>query len=271
MSDLFKHINYRAPIDYIISGIIREYDLKSANINVLRKAGAISEQDYTRYASMDKFSRERAIGILQLKRPEIKDILKEGITEARRLFFLHNNIEDYEVLSIKNDAIFVINKIAHTTDIGNGLIFVCKNEYTSFYYLRNKEFYYYFNPVDNREIIDIKGMSDENMMKHQDFFLDFITDIFYGAQMFNIEDVILILQEYHRKYINLELPIECYRRFDNMSRFEFTKISKYADFQADFISEDYKPYIDISYNLKIIMDLQRIIAGVYFQRKPFYK
>lgn len=271
MSELYKHTNYRAPIDYIISGIIREYDLKSANINVLRRAGAISEEEYSKYSSMDKFSRERSIGILQLKRPGIKDILKEGITEARRLFFLYNNIEDYDVLAIKNDAIFIINKAVQTTNIDNALNFICKNEYTSFYYLRNKEFYYYFNPVDNKEVIDIKGISDENMMKHQGFFLDFITDIFYGAQMYNIEDVLLLLQDYHKKYIGLELPVYCYRRFDNMSRFEFTKLSKYADFQADFISEDYKPYIDISYNLKIIMELQRIIAGVYFQRKSFYK
>ena len=54
----------------------------------------------TRQVYVGKLQRDKAI----------VDILKAGIIEAKKILFEANDIKDYEVLSIKNDAVFIINR-----------------------------------------------------------------------------------------------------------------------------------------------------------------
>ena len=61
--------------------------------------------------------RQVYVGKLQ-KDKAVSDALKEGIREARKNLFEANNIQDYEVLSIKNDAIFLIDRIPEVRDFG---------------------------------------------------------------------------------------------------------------------------------------------------------
>ena len=62
------------------------------------------------------------------------------------------------ILSIKNDAVFIINK--KLINIEFGLIkFVEKNIYTSFYKINGIEYYYYYSNFTKEEYLDIKGIS----------------------------------------------------------------------------------------------------------------
>lgn len=255
---------YTAPVDSLISSFIREYDISKANINVLLRSGVISKSQYDYYYNLDRMSRQIQIGLLQ-KDSKIAAALKEGITRAKKEFFMANDIQTYEVLSIKNDAIFLINKIPTITKFDN-IEFVCKNLYTSFYKLQNKEYYYLFDRVNGIENIDIKGMNKDLLELHKDHFLEFLLTVFNSAQTESIEDTLLLLKTFYTNYVNKKLDIGYYRRFDGESRFVFSPISKYSTFEASYLPESAINDIDISYNLKILNQLTKIYSGIYFQQ-----
>ena len=117
-STLWGRRYYSAPIDYLNSIYIREYDIRKADISIFLSKGVISQQDYDFYARIPNTARNINMGLLQQSNPTLKDILAKGIEEARHNFFEYNNIQDHEVLSIQNDAIWLINKIPTTTSFG---------------------------------------------------------------------------------------------------------------------------------------------------------
>ena len=266
MNDLFKHINYLAPIDSLISSYIREYDISKANINILLKYGAITDDQYRYYFNLDRLDRQIQVGLLLKNNPRFVPILKDGIIEAKRNLFEANDIQEYEVLSIKNDAVFLINKIPAITKFDN-IEFSCKNVYTSFYKLLNKEYYYLFDMPNQIEKIDIKGINEQKLILHQEYFLEFLLTLFSSAQTEPIEDTIGLLKTFYNNYINRRLDIGYYRRFDGESCFDFNEISKYCTFKAKYIPQQYIDQIDISYNLDILTQLIKIYSGIYFQKK----
>lgn len=266
MSNLYKNINYNAPIDYLISSYVREYDISKANINILYSAGAITENEYNRYYTMDSSDRYIHIGLLQKGDPRITKLLQEGILEAKRKIFEANDIQNHEVLSIKNDAIFIINKELPYIKFDN-IEFKYKNLYTSFYRLNRIEFYYYYDMVYKKEQMDVKGISDMNITLHENYFIDFLLSLFESAQMDSIENTISLLKNFYLDYINLRLDINYYRRLDSSSIYDIRAISRYADFNADFLPQSAINQIDISYNLNILIQLEKIYSNVYFNKR----
>ena len=118
ISQLYKRINYSSEFSYIISRYIREYDISKANINILYSLNLITKSQYEYLDKADRMERQVIIGLMQQKDNNISIALKKGIIEAKEQFFVSNNIQDNEVLCIKNDAIFLIDKIAVNTKFG---------------------------------------------------------------------------------------------------------------------------------------------------------
>ena len=123
-----------------------------------------------------------------------------------------------------------------------------------------------FNRVNGDEVLDIKGMSDAKVGIHDDYFVDFLKEIFFSAQCDDIRDTLALLNDFYITYINLEFPIEYYRRFDGDSRYDIKQLSSYSQYKADYLPECQKAYVDISYNLEILIELQKIYSSIYFQR-----
>lgn len=264
-SELFQKINYTANIDYLVSNYIREYDMSKANINILLRSGVIDKPEYDYYYSLDRDSRQRIIGIMIRDVKGVGEILKQGIIEAKKEFFEANDIQDYEVLSIKNDAVYLINKIAKYTKFDN-IEFKEKNLYTSYFKILKKEYYYYFNSVTGEEKLDIKGITDDRLVLHKDHFMEFLLVVFNTLQTGTIEETLEIIQTFYNKYINLELDIGYYREFNSESAFVINTISHYSTFKALHIPENRKNEIDISYNRGLIMELYKIVSNIYFQK-----
>ena len=61
LENIVGRINYYAPSNYI-SGSIIEYDMKSANISILRELGKIDDEKYRHLSSIPKIYREMYIG-----------------------------------------------------------------------------------------------------------------------------------------------------------------------------------------------------------------
>ena len=141
--------------------------------------------------------------------------------------------------------------------------------YTSFYHVGHKDFYYYCNRVDNTEVLDIKGLSDESIELHKFYMLEFLCTLFYCAQIEFLQDAITLLSYFHDNYINRRLSIEYYRELTSESKYKLTQdMSMRWTYYLDQATEYDKFHtLDISYNEGILRKLNSMLASVYFSTK----
>lgn len=263
--ELYKNINYTSEIKYLTNTFIYEVDIQKANINVLYSKGIINKDTYDFLYNTERMRRQIYVGKLQ-KDPKVSKILKQGILEAKQLLFQANNIQDYEVLSIKNDAVFLIGRLPSIRQF-DLINFVHKNTYTGFYKVLNYEFYYYYNSINSNEYLHVKGLGDESLNKHIDYFYSFLKDLFYTIQCNGVEIALRLLKDYYNQYILLQLPIGHYRRFSPISDYHFNIITDIGDgFSIENAQDDQKSSLDISNNLKIIIELNKILNNMYFNK-----
>lgn len=233
-------------ISFIISNMIREYDIRSAGLNILFWKNAVTEKDYKYLSSLDKSSRNIQIGLMIRDNPKLSDILKKGFSEIRHRFMESNNLSNDDILSIKKDAIFVINKRPINTTIGN-IEFVNKNTYTSYYYFNKIEFYYYIR----EDKLDIKGISDMTLEKHQDYFIDFLKMIFKLSERSDSKIIRKKIREFSNDYKKLKLNVGYYRELNYDSLFKIYNFKVKGKLLAtDNIDRDMlnNKFVDISYN-----------------------
>lgn len=265
MEELYNRVNYLAPIDFLINSYIREYDLSKANITALFTQGIINRSQYDYFYSLPKKDREYKIGWMQIDNLKIANAIKEGILLFRKQFFEANNIKDSDVLSIKNDAIFLIDKKAEYTTFGVGE-FKIKNEYTSFYRINKLELYYYYDYITQKESLDIKGIDDEKIAEYHDkYFADFLKCVFNSAQLDPIVETIDLLNDFHDSYVSEKLEIGYYREFNANSNFLITAFPfRNTIFYANTLDERHKHYLDKSFNENILRILRKIYLSLYF-------
>ena len=263
---LYNEINYTSDISYLNNLFIYEYDISKANINVLYSKGAIDKKTYDYLYTAHRDIRQVYIGKLQKENKEIVDVLKAGIIEAKKCLFEANNIQDYEVLSIKNDAVFIINRQLMNTKFGL-IDFKCKNKYTSFYKLNNLEAYYFYDSFSKNEELEIKGISDDKLKLHEGYMLQLLKDIFYTVQTVNVEIAMRMLRDFYLQYITYQLPIEYYRKFSSDSTYHYKlKTISGAGYDRAIAPVDNIQAIVIRYNISILMELQKILASMYFTK-----
>lgn len=265
MENLLKSSNYSPVVDYVFSNFIREYDIRKANISVLYSLGIISKDEYNFLFEADRMERQRTIGIMQLKDNTLAIKLADGIMDYKRKFFGTNGIKQKDVLSIKNDAVFLLNRVPSVTKFGEVVEFVCKNTYSSYIRLgqRNKvEIYYGFNKINGDEVIDTKGLGLSKAF-HKDYMLDFIGYILNTVESESIESAISILLNFYRDYVDLKLDIGYYREFNSYSKFLFK--NGYGVMALKNTPQN-KQGLDIRYNIGILKDLYKHLSSEYFIR-----
>lgn len=257
--------NYLIDRPFIISSYIREYDISKANINILYKYKVLSEEKYQYYLTADRMTRQVDIGLLQ-RDPEVDRILKQGIAKAKQDLFDTNGIDESDILAIKNDAVFIMNKIPNITKFDN-IEFMLKNVYTSFYRIGKLEFYYFYDPINNTEKLDIKGIDDSKLHLHEQYFLEFLKVVFSSAQTENPKDTLDIIITFYNQYINFELEAGYYRSFDSESVYHIkSDLSNYHVYRAYFIDESNKKELNINPNLYLIKELYKYYSTIFLYR-----
>ena len=111
------------------------------------KSNIINDEDYNILLSMPKKVRELNIGMMIKKDISIFKHIKNGIIKAKELFFNINNIEDREVLSIKNDAIFLMGTRNIQCNVNELFTFVPKNTYTFYMKSMHLQIFYGYNQI----------------------------------------------------------------------------------------------------------------------------
>ncbi|MGL5764354.1 MAG: hypothetical protein ACRCX8_01810 [Sarcina sp.] len=126
-------------------GNIREYDLSSANASILVSNDYISEDMYYDLIEGDKKHRNKIIGLLIKKHPEVyEDILKVGVKDCVDKFVKFNGLKESNILEISQDAIFTIDvKGTKETKLklsfGDYINFVPKHDYLSMFEFSPKD------------------------------------------------------------------------------------------------------------------------------------
>lgn len=266
-TSLWKSVNYKTPIRYLANTYIREYDLSKANINALLYMGRITQEEHAQYLAMDKREREKNIGLWIKRDKTVYKDIQSGIIEAKRRLVRANGIEDFDVVSVKNDAMFIVGKDLQYTEFPP-FHFAMKNIYTMYIQLVDLEIYYgdTVDPISNmvNTNIDVKGISDECLLLHQGGMLDLICDACYRLQREDIRDTMKWISEIYQAYTERRLPKEYYRSFDSFSGYvikTFVQTVALGEIDASMIQ-----YIDINRNLLILRDLMSIVSDIYHRR-----
>lgn len=264
---LWQKSHYAARIEYIVDSTIREFDISKANISVLRDANVLSEEQYQYYMNCPRMERQIAIGKLQGSNPKISEILKSGVLNAKKIFMESNSIDDSDILYIRNDAIAIIGqKLIRNFIISEHVTFRQSAIYTSFYRFNSIDFLYFYDPVTNTEVLDVKGLGEGGVQLHKEFMLEFLSELFYCAQMEGIQKAIQLLQNVHQNYLKGQLSIGYYREMNPGSRFKFNaSMSMYSTVYMDYAPECYKRYLDISCNDSLLRYLMRVYASIYLK------
>lgn len=244
--------NYITPLNYV-SGRIVEYDIASANISMLKQYNAIDDNYYNYLSNLPKYDREVEIGLLIRSDKKYYDIISIGIQKAKEMLFEMNNIKNYMVVRIANDAVY----INHSINLYNtqfGLIhFKQKSIWNSMIKLGN--IIIFFNFIGDNIEIDVKGLG-VNKELHSNFMLSAIANVVYMMERVSTQDALKFIIDLYQNYLNKKLPIEFYREFNPDSLYHLSN----SDF---YITDPSKSEIDIGYNLYILRELWSIVLDKY--------
>ena len=209
-SKLHKKINYLAPQEMVMNKIY-EYDIRSANTSCLRRAKKLMPETLDMIEELPKHDREVYIGKMIAEDKTIRETIADGITWAKQMLFMQNHIQDDEVLSIKNDAVYIIGRKLTHTKFGP-IEFVEKGCYAMYMRLDKLEFYY-----DRKgKTVSIKGIKDEVVEDpdHQKGMIQFFTTVMEHLLMDRRSQLRRYLIDFSTDYKKKRLPIEYYKEFN---------------------------------------------------------
>lgn len=236
-----RKTNWKNPYyKYIKNRRIVEWDIASAGLSVIKFNKLLPSDEISKLESMDKHSRTVREGLYQRENPLFAEKIVSTLEDVREKFVSINNIPEENVLSIKKDALFIIDKNPPISLIDNYFNFRKKNEYSSFIILNNVEFL-----LNTNGYIETKGLSSESVLAQKNFLLKDIAYILKMAEKVDQNKLFTILENYRRKYLLRELPVETYAELDSgLFRLGDGKyMSKHIDLNSDMINT-----IDISQN-----------------------
>lgn len=224
-------------IVYLKNATITEYDLRSGGLSVIKQNRLLDQKYIDQLDAMDKTKKNIAIGKLQLRVKSLAKSMVDGFGDARQLFADRNDLTEADVLSVKKDAIFVINKRISSTKVSEFLEFRPKNTYTSYMLIGTREAY--LSSTDNS--ITIKGVSDAVREKQAGFLFKDAARFMRQSERIDRSLLYENLRKYRSEYLNRKLPIETYRNID-------TGMFATDDYELDDVDDDYLDSIDITYN-----------------------
>lgn len=252
-SEFYKQTNYLSEIPFLFDNDIYEYDIKQANIHALHAAGRITLTEFTYYERLPKQTREVAIGNMIKEDPSLYHTIQDIIGEAKYKFATINGLEESQILRIANDSLYVLNPYKDLLWVieknGVPLKFVCKNHFKNYMRL-TKKVLFFCNTEGEYWNIDIKGINSSKLEKHQEL-LSRICNIIDARVNGDKDTSLRVFNNLYEDYINLRLPLSCYRELNSDSSYRLKGESVY-------LINELNPYgfdlnnLDINYNLSIL-------------------
>lgn len=246
MGTLYMKHNYiNKHIEIIRDVKIREYDIKSAGLNILYNRGYVDKEDYEELLSIPKLERNVIIGKWLRDNPEINAVMMDEFVRIRKILFEINEIDDDEILSIKKDAIFIVDRELTELKFEN-YEFTCREEFTDYIFLDKKE--YYYNKYTDK--LEVKGFPKEVKDFQQNYFFKLIRDLLRLGK--DKKAIFKILIEFKTDFLERTLPKQYYRSIStNLYPFKLATLTRYMTEIPDSLINE----IDISANLQYLNNI----------------
>lgn len=199
-------------IEYLFNAEIIEYDMRDAGFTIIKQFQLLDSDQIKNLSRLDKDERTRAIGKLQINNKVLAEALKERFAEMRSSFITANQIFSHEIISVKNDALFIIG-VKERLKFGR-VEFAMKHQYSSYVrFIDNNNIEIYYRDGE----MDIKGIGERGINRHRLYLLNFINRV-----MGDIEAKNPSLKRFMKKFIDDfktgKLDDEYYLEFNNVSR-----------------------------------------------------
>lgn len=242
---------------FLCSSEIIEWDIKSGNTSIMEKYQLVSQKTINRLNEKSKDVRTRSVGLMMRKDKEFSKALEKGFNDTVNEFITENGLDPgYDILSIKRDAVYVANRDIRMATFGPA-VFIPKNIYHAFLYMKPFEFYFTENGID------VKGMSDEGVALHKDGILSIFQDIVELSEYGSPKDLTEYLVDLMNSYKKKELSLDVYRVFSNSDKLNgrFPLMMRGDMIWMDQIDESDldRLYIDDNYK-NILLSLINILA-----------
>ena len=245
-------MNYLTDRGYEFNSSIIEYDIKHWNIILMKYYNLYPDiKKLDRLDAMEKGKREKEVGLMQRADPELAKKLERAFNDIVTEFMQVNNLsKEDDVISIKKDAVFVVNKPVLKTEFGP-VNFIPKNHYHAFIAIERLEFYI------AKDHIDVKGIGD-NLYLHNNGMLAVIDSLVNVIENEDTAALNAFLISLCEMYKTKNLDITCYREFNSKSMYKCNMEDK--EMYLENIGYDYlDKYCDISYNyVNVILPLVRL-------------
>lgn len=261
-------INETRPLE--INSSIIEWDMKRAGLSIIKELSLLPQSEIDYYESLSKKTSDIEIGKRQIHDKTFSKDLEQGFTDMMNLFLKENELDPYfDILSIKKDACFVINRDIKYSQFGSHIQFVPKNKYHAYAYLKpflkkRSGYEFYFS---RDQSVDVKGLSGikENRERllslHKDGILNFLSYTIDLAEKTGMapKEMNGFLHSFVEMYKKKELDFDYYREFNSESKFKYQLLGN--TMLAEQITESMLEKINIEYNyIHIILPLINLIV-----------
>ncbi len=240
-------MNLKTGVSYY-KGDIVEYDMISANINILLEHDYIDFDTYKKLKNGSKRERVIYVGKLQKKNSAVNKCIMEEIPKVVSRFIEINEINEADIIVRVKDAVYVHHRFPPDEMIleVDGLDFSDKNRYSSAIIYDNG--FKIFLTKDGK--LDVKGISDKkmpllNLMK------TFLENLLIEKEQDG--DVYNMIHDFLDAYKAYALPIDFYR--------EFNATASFYDKDRNAYDMPYIPVqeMDIKYNIDFILSLAKVL------------
>lgn len=240
-----KSLYLNTEIDTILFEGVIEYDAKDAGFSVIKHHKLLPEEEIEKISKMSKHDKNVYIGKLRGSSPELSKGMTKGLRDAVQNFIVLNKISDDIILSIKNDAVFVIGMPPISVTEVDGVAFSKKSIFTSYHLIAGKEFY--FNSKTGELVT--KGVKIPQGNLH-DFFVTVFNRLESSSE---ISSMLRYLTSIRSNYIRRRFPIDWYRDIDSGC---FILNIDGEIYEVESMSDSYLEYVEITPNyMKYILPL----------------
>lgn len=245
-SKLYQRVHYLTNIPVVINRIV-EYDIRSGNTSVLRRAQVIKKSTLDSLEALPGKDRKVLVGKIIRDEKWLQKVIANGFIRAKRDLFQANSIQDNEVLSIKNDAVYIIGRRLKKTTFGP-IEFRPKGVYAMYMNLERLELYY----DQKNDTVDVKGIRDDVVLDpdHQEGMVRFLATVMRYLVYDRRDALRKYLVEFSSQYKRKELPVQYYKEFNSLNIYRTTMDLGEYTINLSTAGEGDKPDINGVYNYK---------------------
>lgn len=192
----------------ISPNLIREYDMSSAGLSVIKDRKLLPDEDIKRLSAMPKYERNVVVGKIRAIDKEFSKNLTRGIRESVKTFLFENGYEDENLLAINNDSVTVLEHRLNNPKLDFGEVHFRRAEEFVGYLRLNR-----FTIFANRDLrsLKIKGVGETARRAFQDglgkVFLSWFRRLERGATSL---ELLPDLRDLKREIVELRAPTAYY-------------------------------------------------------------